>query len=271
MQPCRKRTTIDPIMIQIQINDKRIETQEGKTVLQAARENGIHIPTLCYHPALKPSGSCRLCAVESISATGRSAILWACLLKVKEGMKVRTDTHAVQQARASAFERLVAMAPTSQHLRQMAAREGIDLPTAPDGCIRCRLCIRVCKEIVGQEALRMEKQDGRSLVVPVPGRCIGCGTCANLCPTHAIRIIDQDGVRTIRIRDVDIGHHPLERCEGCGKFYATEKHVALMASRTASHPQVKLHHHYCPNCAKLFSDRLEVIKKQPPKQKLENK
>ena len=182
-------------------------------------------------------------------------------------MVIRTQGEAVQQARNKAFKRLIQMAPQAQRLHDLAHREGITLPQAPDGCIRCRLCIRVCKEIVGQEALRMEKQEGRLQVVPVAGRCIGCGTCANLCPTQVIQVIDQDQLRTVKINDVLIGVHPLERCEGCGKYYATEKQVHLAEQRTEPHPHVKLRHHYCPVCAKLFSDRLQTVQKHPPKQR----
>jgi bidirectional [NiFe] hydrogenase diaphorase subunit len=256
-------------MIRIYIDDHPYEVEAGTTILEAARKHGIPIPTLCFHPALKPSGSCRLCAVEMTSATGRTAIMLSCILKAKENLRIQTHSESVIQARTKAFKRLLSMAPLSRRIREMAAGEGIVLPPVPDGCIRCRLCIRVCKEIVGQEALRMEKVDGRQMVVSVPNRCIGCGTCANLCPTHAIEIIDEGGVRTIKIRDDIIGHHPLERCEGCGKYYATPKQVALVEQRTAPHPHLKGHHKYCPACAKLFSDRLQVLKKQPPRQRFD--
>jgi predicted molibdopterin-dependent oxidoreductase YjgC len=249
----------------IYIDNQPAKAKEGTTVLEAAREQGIHIPTLCFHPALKPSGACHLCAVEISSATGRTAIMLACILKVKENLRIWTSGEKVIQARTKAFRRLLTMAPMSQRIREMADREGIVLPPVPDGCIQCRLCVRVCKEIVGQSALHMETIDSRKQVVPLPGQCIGCGTCANLCPTHAIRMEDEGGVRTILIRDVIIGHHPLERCEGCGKYYATPKQVQMVERRTEPHPQVKEHHKYCPTCAKLFSSRLQIVQKQPPR------
>ncbi len=255
--------------VHLQINGIHLEAEEGVTVLDVARKSGIHIPTLCYHPALKPSGSCKLCAVEVENMSGRSMILLSCVLKVKDGMSVNTNNEAVQQARFKAFERLIQLAPQSQRLHDLAEREDIPLPPVPDGCIRCRLCVRVCKEIVGQEALRMEKHEGRMLVVPVTGRCIGCGTCANLCPTQVIHVEDHGQLRTIKIRDVVIGQHPLERCQGCGKYYATEKHVHLAEQRTGPHPQVKQHHHYCPACAKLFSDRLQFVQKHPLRQRFD--
>ena len=251
--------------ITIEIDNRRLEAIEGETVLETARKNGIHIPTLCYHPALKPSGSCKLCAVEVGHKGGRNLVMLSCVLKVKAQMVVRTQGDAVQKARTKAMQQLIQMAPQARRLHDIAHREQIVLPPPPDGCIRCRLCIRVCKEIVGQEALRMENHEGRMKVVPVTDRCIGCGTCANLCPTQVIRVIDRDQTRTVRINDVIIGMQSLERCEGCGKYYATEKQVHLVEQRTGPHAHVKLPHHYCPGCAKLFSDRLRTIEKHPPK------
>lgn len=253
--------------IRLQIDGHQITGTQDQTILEVARKNGIHIPTLCFHPALKPSGSCKLCAVEVENLAGHSMTMLSCVLKIKEGMLVRTKGAAVQQARAKALNRLIQMAPSSRRLQEVAAEENIPMPPAPDGCIRCRLCIRVCKEIVGQNALRMDKQDSGMQVVPNAGRCIGCGTCANLCPTHVIEVIDQGQLRTIRKGEIVFGQQPLERCEGCGKYYATEKQVNLAEKRTGPHPQVKLHHHYCPACAKLFSDRMQVVLKRPPKQR----
>jgi predicted molibdopterin-dependent oxidoreductase YjgC len=249
----------------VHLDGRELMAGKDQTILELARGNAIHIPTLCFHPALPPSGSCRLCAVAVEGASGRTTVMLSCVLKAKPGMVVRTRGEDVQDARAKALVRLIQMAPQSQRLHRLAQEEQIALPPAPDGCIRCRLCIRVCKEIVGQAALRMEKHAGRMRVVPDTSRCIGCGTCANLCPTHIIEVRDQGQLRTVRLGDVVFGRQPLERCEGCGKYYATEKQVHLAEKRTGPHPQVKLHHHYCPTCAKLFSDRMQVMKIRPPK------
>lgn len=258
-------------MITFTLDDRELRAEKGSTVLQAARAAGIAIPTLCHHPALKPSGSCKLCAVAVEKLSGEKTIMLSCLLQIKEGMRVWSGGEEVRQARAKALGKLIAMAPMSERIRHLAEKEGIELPPAPDGCIRCRLCIRVCKEIIGKEALRMEKRDGRQLVVPDPERCIGCGTCANICPTQAIVVKEDGGTRTVAIRGHVFGRHEMMRCQGCGKYYATEKQLQLMEARTAPHPQVKEHHHYCANCAKLFSDRLTVLQKQPPRQQTTNK
>jgi predicted molibdopterin-dependent oxidoreductase YjgC len=259
------------MMITIFINEQAVTAEPEMTVLQAAREAGFHIPTLCHHPALKPSGSCRICAVAVERVTGDKAVMLSCILKVKPGLRLWTEGEEVRQARSKALLRLIAMAPMSERLRCLAKKEGIPLPPAPDGCIRCRLCIRVCKEVIGKEALRMEKRDGQLIVTPDPDRCIGCGTCANICPTQAISVTEDGGIRSVAIRDEVFGRHPLKRCQGCGKYYATEKQIRLMEERTAPHPQVKEHHNYCANCAKLFSNRLQVLEKQPPRQQTTTK
>jgi len=252
-------------MLNLTIDNRSYEAEEGMTVLQVARANNIQIPTLCYHPALIPSGSCKLCAVEVQHGSGRQLTMLACILKVKPGLVVQTQGELVNRARTRAFRNLLQMAPQSQTIRKLAESCGIDPGPLPDGCIRCRLCIRVCKEIVGPGALKMEKRDGQNFVVPVEGLCIGCGTCANICPTKVISVEDKENVRTISIRQEIIGRHPLERCEGCGKLYATPKFLDHIHRRTSPHPDVKTHHQYCPTCAKLFSDRVQTFNYRKPK------
>ena len=247
-------------MITITIDGTSYPAEEGQTALQIARENGISIPTLCFHPALKPSGSCKLCAVEVTGRSGgRQIAMLSCILKVSDGLEIKTTGPIVEAARKKAFKNLLRMAPQSTRLRQMAMDHGVDIEPPPDGCVRCRLCVRVCTEIVGAGALKMKKIDGVSCVVPEPDRCIGCGTCANICPTAAIRVEDRENVRTIMIRDELIGKHPLERCEGCGRWFATTRFVDFIERRTAPHPHVKEIHKYCPTCAKLFSNRTRAL------------
>ena len=243
-------------MIQITIDGQRYKAEEGTTVLQVAMANGIQIPTLCYHPALRAIGACKVCAVAVVGPSGKTRTLLSCVLKAKDGMQINTQGDMVIAARTAAFRNLIAMAPQSAYLRKRAEAAGVDLGPPPDGCIRCRLCVRVCNEVVGAKALKMEKQGPIQLVVPQEGRCIGCGTCANLCPTGAIQVTDSDGVRTIRIRDDIIGIHALERCEACGRYFASQSFLKHVAERTTHHTDKREHHLYCPTCAKLFSDRI---------------
>ncbi len=247
-------------MLTITIDGKSYPAEEGQSALEVAKQNGITIPTLCFHPALKPSGSCKLCAVEVSGRTsGRQIAMLSCILKVSDGLEIKTTGPVVEKARTKAFRNLLQLAPQSVQVRRLAEEYGVDLGPPPDGCLRCRLCIRVCKEIVGAGALKMKKIDGVNFVVPEPDQCIGCGTCANICPTDAIRVEDRGNVRTVTIREELIGKHPLERCEGCGRWFATTRFMDYIERRTAPHPHVKVAHMYCPTCAKLFSDRTRAV------------
>lgn len=242
-------------MIDIIIDGRRISAKENQTILAAAKENRIKIPHLCFHPALKPSGSCKICGVEVASPTGKQVVMLSCILKAKENLEIRTDSELVRAHREKAFNRLLQMAPDSARIRNLANEFGVAVAPPPDGCIRCRLCIRVCNEIVGAGALKMVKTENGSRVMPEVGHCIGCGTCANLCPTNIIKVVDQDSVRTVSIKGEIIGRLPLERCEGCAKMYATTSFLRHVEKSTLQHPDTKEHHHLCPSCIKLMSNR----------------
>ncbi len=242
-------------MINFIIDDRKIAAKEGQTILQVARERKIKIPHLCFHPALKPSGSCKLCGVEVVSPTGRHVIMLSCILKVKENLVVKTDSKLVLANREKAFNRLLHMAPESSRIRNLAKEFNVSVTPPPNGCIRCRLCIRVCNEIVGAGALKMRKTEEGNQIMAEPGHCIGCGTCANLCPTNIIKMVDKDNVRTISIKEEIIGQLPLERCEGCGKMYASSNFLRHVTESTSPHPDTREHHKLCPSCIRLMSNR----------------
>jgi predicted molibdopterin-dependent oxidoreductase YjgC len=245
-------------MISITVNNSALQVAEDENLLKALQIAGIRLPAVCFHPALHTAvGVCRLCTVEAAIPGRPPELKRACLLKAQPGMVIQTESVAIQAAREKAVRALLKLAPQSERLIHLAQEFGIRIEPAPDGCIRCLLCERVCKEVVGAAALRLGKRDGKRLIEPVEGRCIGCGTCANICPTHVIAVTDDENVRTISIRDEVIGRHPLATCEGCGKRFATPKFLAVAHERAVDHhPDVKDHHRWCPECAKRLSPRV---------------
>jgi NADH dehydrogenase/NADH:ubiquinone oxidoreductase subunit G len=179
-------------MIHMMIDDRAIEIAEGRSILDACREHGIRIPTLCYHPALEPYGGCRLCMVE-ITQGNRSRLVASCVYPCEEGLVVKTRTERVLRSRKMTAELLLAGAYSNPAIRELAEELGVkevrfQLPEESD-CVLCGLCVRACQEIVGVSAISVI-QRGIAKKVSTPfqvasSRCIGCGTCVLICPTGA--------------------------------------------------------------------------------------
>ena len=93
-------------MVKLTINGREITAEEGTTLLYAARDNNIHIPTLCENEAVAPYGACRLCLVEIKTAKGRERLVTSCIYLVEEGLTVQTNTEKVRNIRKMLLELL---------------------------------------------------------------------------------------------------------------------------------------------------------------------
>ncbi len=205
-------------MVTVTIDGKTLEIPEGTTVLRAAQNAGIDIPTLCDHPHLTPYGGCRLCLVE---VEGYRTLQPSCTLPVSNNMVIKTSTKKVLDARKFVLTLIFSernhFCPYCQvsggdcELQNAAYHEGMThWPLQPNWqpypvdashpyiilennrCILCRRCVRACAELVGNYTLGFEERGARSLLVADTGvplgdsTCISCGTCVQVCPTGAL-------------------------------------------------------------------------------------
>ena len=203
--------------IEISINGKMMEVPNNYTVLEAAREIGVKIPTLCYLKGINEIGACRMCVVE---IEGARTLQASCVLPVKAGMKIETNSKRVRQSRKTTMELLLAnhnreclMCNKSgycelqkiseelgiQEIRyEGVKREGIYDDISPSiirdssKCILCGRCVNVCKNVQGIGILDFVNRGFETVVAPafefsltdVP--CISCGQCIIACPTGAL-------------------------------------------------------------------------------------
>jgi bidirectional [NiFe] hydrogenase diaphorase subunit len=237
-------------MVNITIDGIPLQADKGATVLQVARENGIEIPTLCYNEALGPEGRCRLCMVE-IKKGNRIRLVTSCLYPVEEGLQVQTETGKVRLTRKMILELLWARCPDSQVIQEKAAKMGVEKPRfrLDEGnwkCILCGLCVKACEEAVGVSAIGLSyrgshRKVGTPFVEPTMV-CIGCGACHFICPTGAIKMTEENGVRRIWGRDFK-----LRACNVCGNLFAPEYQLEWMSKKSG----VALEFfHTCQNCRK---------------------
>ncbi len=229
-------------MVTVTIDNKSVEVKEGTTVLNAARQAGIEIPTLCDHPHLTPFGGCRLCMVE---IDGFRTLQSACTIPVSNNMVVRTNTSKVQDARKFVLTLIFSernhfcpycqVADGDCELQNSAYREGMThWPLQPNWqpypvdashpyfilehnrCILCRRCIRACSELVGVNTLGVEERGAKTFIIAdlnVPlgeSTCVSCGSCVQVCPTGAL--IDRRSA--YRGRSEIVEHHQTV-CIGC--------------------------------------------------------
>ncbi|MHC1757985.1 MAG: NADH-dependent [FeFe] hydrogenase, group A6 [Negativicutes bacterium] len=213
-------------MVNVTIDGRKLQVPKSATVLTAAKAGGIDVPSLCYHPELRPEGACRVCVVE---VEGAKSLVASCVYPVNEGMVVRTNTPAVREARKTIVELLLANHPqdclscqrnTNCELQTMAADLGIrkvrfngvkkNLPLDANNpslvrdqnkCILCGRCIKACSDRQGVDVYSFAKRGFDTIVTPAfevgleMAPCTYCGQCATVCPTAAI--VEKDDTQAV--------------------------------------------------------------------------
>jgi predicted molibdopterin-dependent oxidoreductase YjgC len=250
-------------MVEFTIDGKTIVAEEGESLLKVALAHGFDIPYLCYHPAVTPYGACRMCLVEVTSESHgrkRTKLTTSCNFPVMPGIEVVTDSERIMENRKGVVELLLARAPDAERIQALAEQYGVKeqayTPSNQD-CIVCGLCVQVCRDVMGVEALGfINRGDQKDVAVPFADdskECIGCASCASVCPTQCIEVIDEGLVRRLpRWNAV----HQLVRCRLCGQPVATAKHLAYLKDKLNLEEDLQ---NVCPSCRRQFyAERVAV-------------
>ena len=203
--------------MEIKINGKMLEADEGRTILEVCKEAGIYIPTLCYDKRLEPYGGCRLCVVE---VKGVPRPLTACTTPIANGMEVITESDAITALRRSVLSLILSDHPNDCmvceksgvcDLQELAyfydvkpdAISGIprNLPVRddnpliyfdPNKCILCGRCVRICHEVVTKGTIDLTGRGFTTMPDTAfsepknPDNCVFCGQCISTCPVGAL-------------------------------------------------------------------------------------
>jgi NADP-reducing hydrogenase subunit HndD len=205
-------------MVNVKINGIAASVPKGSTILEAARQIGIEIPTLCYMKKINEIGACRICIVEANEGRGFRQVT-ACVYPVSEGMEVLTNTDKIQKARKTTLELILSThekkclscsRSTNCELQKLCNEYGVeessfegdkphyDLDTSTahlvrdnNKCILCRRCVAACKQqyvgVIGPNDRGFDTQIGQPFGLSLNETpCISCGQCTAVCPTGAL-------------------------------------------------------------------------------------
>jgi len=204
-------------MLNIEVNGKAVQANQGETILQVLTRQGIKVPTLCHLPGLAPSGACRMCVVE---VEGAPSLIPSCSYPAADGMKIKTNTPQILSARKAIVELLLSNHPQDClycirggdcDLQRLAKQHGIrhrifsgervrrDKDTSspsivrdPEKCILCGKCVRVCEEVQNVSAIDFIHRGNKTVIGTAYNQglnvssCINCGQCVLVCPTAAL-------------------------------------------------------------------------------------
>lgn len=204
-------------MVNIKINGKEISVQDNATILQAAKENNILIPTLCHLEGKHELGACRICVVEVAGSKGLQA---SCIAPVREGMEILTHSKRVRERRKVLYELILSDHPKdclncgrnlSCELQKLGeiiqvdearfagklSNEKLDISSESivrdsAKCILCRRCVTICNQVQGVGILNAQSRGFSTEVSPGndllmgTSTCVNCGQCTTVCPTNAL-------------------------------------------------------------------------------------
>lgn len=213
-------------MISLIIDGRKVEVEEGTSIMHAAETIGVKVPRLCYHPRLSVEGACRVCIVE---VKGARNFIASCATPVAEGMEVTTTSPEIRQARRDIVELILDNHPKdcqtcerdgNCELQRLAYAMGVrrryfegekkdydnDLSSeavirVPNKCILCQRCVRVCEEVQGVTCLTQAHRGFQTVVMPAfdapfaESVCTNCGQCINVCPTAAF--LEKDSTKQV--------------------------------------------------------------------------
>ena len=199
--------------IKFTLDGQEISLEQGKTLLEAARENGIDIPTICFHEATTANGICRMCVVE---VEGMRLLQPACIVQAGDGMKVKTRSERVDRARRTVLEMLASTMDLSEspEIQAMIQEYNADVDRFPDAerrdiplkddnpmyvrdyskCLLCWRCVQVCADdaqytyAINFSGRGFETEIGTFFDKTIPETtCVLCGQCVGVCPTGALK------------------------------------------------------------------------------------
>ena len=198
--------------LHMNIDGKDVEAESGMTILEAARDAGIDIPTLCYHEKLAPYGACRFCTVEiwkkGKSKKDKSRLVTSCVYNVEDGLTVETNSPKVIKTRKMLLELMLASAPVLSELAKQYGVEKSRFESEVTQCILCGLCVRYCAEVKGANAITFVGRGTNRRVafideVVSTGVCMDCGECYGVCSTGKIpRETDGAFFEGLTVKDV---------------------------------------------------------------------
>ena len=211
-------------MLTITIDGKECTCEKGEYLYDVAKRNDIWIPVLCRHDAFEDHRACcRICIVE-VEIRGRRKVVTACVYPVEQECTVYTKSEKILEERAVIMALLAHRAPASDRMAEMNSfmgDTGFDRLISIDNekCILCGLCVQACNSLGTGAISTVLRGTDKKVSTPYdePSKfCVGCLSCANVCPTGAIEYSQTDTTRTIWHRDFE-----LLRCEECGAIMGT--------------------------------------------------
>lgn len=201
----------------IEINGNKYEAAQGETILTVLNRNGIKVPTLCHMKDFVPTGACRMCVVE---LEGSGKLVSSCSFPISDGMKVRTHSPRVVEARKTIVELLLSNHPddclycirnsncelqslskeyhvVDRRIRGVKNNHKMDhsslsITRDPDKCILCGRCVRVCEETMGVSCIEYINRGSKTVIGASMNKglntssCVNCGRCVMVCPTGAL-------------------------------------------------------------------------------------